>query len=534
MGIPHYFYVITRSYQGILLNQLPTNIRCKHFMLDYNGLIHPASHKYLKNIENKTPKDIEKGIIQEVWNTTQDIINIVNPEDTVEIFIDGVAPIAKMNQQRRRRFLAIKRKKMLNQEVIWDSNAISPGTTFMTKLHASIRAYIRHNKKNFNYYFSSSDVPGEGEHKLFERLNRLYYSSEDTKIIYGLDADLIMLSLLSHIPNIYLLREKEKSLDQFMYLNIDKLRSGIINDLSKNYGFKCSEEAIENSYSNEAKQLIESYIVICFLLGNDFLPHSIGLQLKKGGLQELLHQASKLWNEIGPVVDIETETIQWTFISKLLEELCKTEDKKFFYELYQYFNKKPFFETEEQKLEAYPLINKDPNIKYLLFNIDRNKWRMHYYNKLFNSKMNNSTVIINSCNMYLTGILWTYQYYKRKNYDPYWYYPYLYPPTIRDISNFLNVNISLYENMNKEWIDKYPNNKFVNSIIQLVSILPKESKHCLPLKYQKLMTDEKMLSYLYPDEYELSTFMKNYLWECSPILPNMNIELVEKIFNEFK
>ena len=535
MGIPHYFYVITRSYEGILLSKLPKNVTCNHFMMDYNGLIHPASYKYLKNIENKKPKDIEKEIIKEVWNTTQDIIDIVKPTKTVEIFIDGVAPIAKMNQQRRRRFLAIKRKKMINQDIIWDSNAISPGTTFMTKLHASIRAYIRHNKKDFNYYFSSSDEAGEGEHKLFERLNRLYSSSEDVKLIYGMDADLIMLSLLSHIKNIYLLREKQQSLEEFIYLDIDKLRIGIIKDLKYNYGFRCSQNAIDDSYCIEAKQLIESYIVICFLLGNDFLPHSIGLQLKKGGLEEILQQASKLWNELDiPVVDIETETIQWTFIAKLLENLSKTEDQKFFDELYRYFNKKPFFDTEEQELEAYPLINKDENVKYLLFNIDRNKWRSHYYNKLLNCKINDSTVIINSCSMYLTGILWIYQYYKRKNYDPNWYYPYLYPPTLRDIANFLNVNINLYDNMHKYWVQKYKKHLFVNPIIQLISILPRESKNCLPIKYQKLMTENKMLEYLYPDEYQLSTFLKNYLWECSPILPNMNIKLVEREFNNIK
>jgi len=46
------------------------------------------------------------------------------------------------------------------------------------------------------------------------------------------------------------------------------------------------------------------------------------------------------------------------------------------------------------------------------------------------------------------------------------------------------------------------------------------------------MTENKMLDYLYPDEYQLSTFLKNYLWECSPILPNMNIKLVELEFNK--
>lgn len=61
--------------------------------------------------------------------------------------------------------------------------------------------------------FSGSDVEGEGEHKIMEQI-RHYKSSTaykpDTKYcIYGLDADLIMLSLILHEPNIIVLRDEE-------------------------------------------------------------------------------------------------------------------------------------------------------------------------------------------------------------------------------------------------------------------------------------------------------------------------------------
>lgn len=108
--------------------------------------------------------------------------------------IDGVAPKAKMNQQRKRRFRSaiesiekkIKEKKILTDwtklgldlpklnESSFDSNVITPGTDFMDRLSIVIKHYIKERLqsderwKDLNIVFSDSNVPGEGEHKILD------------------------------------------------------------------------------------------------------------------------------------------------------------------------------------------------------------------------------------------------------------------------------------------------------------------------------------------------------------------------------
>lgn len=90
----------------------------------------------------------------------------------------------------------------------------------MTELNKQIRYFIHYKIKTdtkwqkIKVIFSGSDVPGEGEHKLMNYLrneSQLKNNEENSNLrhcIYGLDADLIILGLISHQHYFCILREK--------------------------------------------------------------------------------------------------------------------------------------------------------------------------------------------------------------------------------------------------------------------------------------------------------------------------------------
>ena len=170
-----------------------------------------------------------------------------------------------MNQQRSRRFRAAQEaadKEVEREDAIkifeamghpvseetrnqktWDSNAITPGelgdpqrnpdsgvgmlldctadvcpgTPFMALLSQSLKYWVSYKLtndpgwKDLKVIISDSSVPGEGEHKIVDWIRRQRshddWDANTSHVIYGLDADLIMLGLATHEPHFRVLRE---------------------------------------------------------------------------------------------------------------------------------------------------------------------------------------------------------------------------------------------------------------------------------------------------------------------------------------
>jgi 5'-3' exoribonuclease 2 len=249
MGIPFYFASLIRNHSGITrIVREPIDVDV--LGIDFNCLI----HRYLHVTDP----------IKSVLDALDHIFKHTCRAKKVFIAFDGLVPYAKIVQQRYRRF-------RIKESEAFDKNQISPDTPYMRALEQEIR------KRFPTAEVSPTQIPGEGEHKIFQQIKRLPEDDRKSVCIYGLDADLILLSLFNHklAVDLTLLRESgefnDPSLKQaeFSLLDIQKLITLL---------------PIE----------IEQYLtlsVLCF--GNDFMP-SLGIfSLREDGYGRALEYYTK-------------------------------------------------------------------------------------------------------------------------------------------------------------------------------------------------------------------------------------------------
>ncbi|KAJ2597169.1 5'-3' exoribonuclease 2 [Coemansia sp. RSA 1286] len=316
----------------------PNNVEFDNLYLDMNGVVHPCCHPQFR----EAPKT-EEAMMLEVFKCLDRVFNLIRPRKIVYMALDGVAPRAKMNQQRSRRFRAaqeaeekeVEQAKFAEEvfqatgerqpepEKPWDSNCITPGTPFMELLAKSLRYYVvtKLNTdpawRSVKVVLSDSNVPGEGEHKIMDYIRRQRmmpaHDPNTSHVLYGLDADLIMLSLATHEPHFKILREDvawadmlskpcrrcgkkghfERSClgkdvptpevdpnDQpFVFANIDVLREYLELELTPR---------AKLSFPFDLERAIDDWVFLCFFVGNDFLPHLPSLEIREGALEKLV------------------------------------------------------------------------------------------------------------------------------------------------------------------------------------------------------------------------------------------------------
>ncbi|KAI9781935.1 MAG: hypothetical protein M1835_004143 [Candelina submexicana] len=273
-----------------------------------------------------------------IFNYIEHLFGKIKPKQLFFMAIDGVAPRAKMNQQRARRFRtaldaevakekAIRSGAEMPTEDAFDSNCITPGTGFMARLTQQLRYFI--NKKvsedadwqGVEIVLSGHEVPGEGEHKIMEfiRLTKaqLEYDPNVRHCLYGLDADLIMLGLLSHDPHFCLLREEvtfgrqnQKKSKELEHQNFYLMHLCMVREYLE-LEFQELKEPGVLGFPFDLERVIDDFILMAFFVGNDFLPNLPNLHINEGALaamfrvyKEVLPKANGYINE-GGVINLE-------------------------------------------------------------------------------------------------------------------------------------------------------------------------------------------------------------------------------------
>ena len=221
MGIPSYFSYIIKNYPNIL-KKFQKNFSQKetifnNLFLDSNSIIYDSMREIeYKNNDNNT---FERNLISAVCKKIEDYIQQISPNELVYIAFDGVAPFAKIDQQKTRRYRSWYESSLLNKMENKEISEITtsmftPGTEFMKKLSVHIKQKFlskefKEKSRVKEIVVATPEQAGEGEHKLYEHLRKNPLDETKHIAVYGLDADLIMLSLfhLTYCPNIYIVRE---------------------------------------------------------------------------------------------------------------------------------------------------------------------------------------------------------------------------------------------------------------------------------------------------------------------------------------
>ncbi|GJE94543.1 5'-3' exonuclease [Phanerochaete sordida] len=352
MGIPKFFRYISERYpltsQLIQENKIP---EFDNLYIDFNGIIHNCSHP---NDEDAHFRLSEEQIFTAIFAYVDHLFGKIKPKKLFFMAIDGVAPRAKMNQQRSRRFRTAKeaqevrekaesKGEKLPEEKAFDSNCITPGTPFMARLSEQLRYFVNKkisedaNWKHVTVVLSGHEVPGEGEHKIMEYIRHTKaqpdYNPNVRHCLYGLDADLIMLGLLSHDPHFCLLREEvkfgpaskskgNKSLESinFYLLHLTLMREYL--DLE----FHDIEPVLPFQYSLE--RVIDDFILLAVFVGNDFLPNLPDLHIHENGLEKLFDVYKKCLPSLDGYLN-ESGTINTKRLQVILDEMAEWEREVF-------------------------------------------------------------------------------------------------------------------------------------------------------------------------------------------------------------
>ena len=569
MGVPGFFSWLIKNKKklgakNLILNNLPYKIRW--LMLDTNCLLHPCVANILEKYKEGQLKiesnrnlriQIEEYIWEKIVQCINDMITQTEPE-YIYIAIDGVAPIGKILQQRQRRYRFLFDKKIkLNQtgtiqeleeiitKTISKSNGIeepviplssielTPGTDYMERLNKLFVNYVEELKKRgVKCIYSSYHDEGEGEHKLLQYIKTNLKSTQDPIVIYGLDADLLFLSLgLGDGYDLYVMREKQifanKEVDldevpEYNYVEVKQLHT-----LISNLGVSTND-----------------FIVLCYLIGNDFLPGLLTTDVKKGGLDKIF----RAWDNLKEKIGISTENNN-DEINKIKSYLSYYDEKTHKYNINLELLGGIFKEllwTERyvwKNMNRDKLLNQDgletEEIKKLLEFKEEDKMEQldkfisgqsastdflekiefaspneyyGYYLGIINYIDIDKLIIKKMVWDYITGIEWCLGYYLDKCPSWTWGYNFMITPLIKDIIGF-------FPQSNKQIkINFHP--RTLNPVEQLILAIPPQTyKYVIEKNIINQIKSNINIGYMLPETFQIDINKEHLFWKCQVKIP---------------
>ena len=586
MGIPSYFAHVLKKYPGVIkrLAELPC---INNLYLDCNGMIYDVVRQMQYKPEEQAAYEAE--MLQRICESIDACIAILNPSDRVFVAFDGVAPVAKLNQQRERRYkswylgeMEAQRRRELSKAQVtapkpaWNTSAITPGTKFMNALHKKLTEYYAANNSNNGntpkIILSSSNEPGEGEHKLFEYIREHAAEHADkTTVIYGLDADLIMLCM-SHLHisrGIYLYRETPefvKSINVALdekeryYMDIPEFADAITGTQVIAVALCPVNPPPTGTQEQQvargepmgvwgalvAPQL--DYIFMCFMLGNDFMPHFPALNIRTTGIATLmeahravfkpgesiiqLHSATATDTATATATDTATNTawpwsIHWPNYKKFVAHLAAQELTLIRKE----------HGTRDRQARHMRDTDKEDDVMHDVLMLPMTQreverhinpfepgWERRDYVSLCDIHDADDKAVASLCRNYLEGMEWTFRYYTSGCVDWKWTYANHYPPLLADLVKHIPDQVNPFSFLSAKPKDP------IRDVVQLCYVLPRASHALLPPAAERALMQSKLRSkYTDDGSPNFKWAYCKYFWECHTDLPELDLEELAQI-----
>jgi 5'-3' exonuclease len=603
MGIPQFFKYI-RTKHAHILSKFDASVAaavtthsktggggsgsqniCDHLFLDFNCAVHKCARKVVERLERQEAAPstsasdgdpfseafVQGLVIEESCNFIDMLARSINPRNTLYVAIDGVPPRAKMVQQRNRRFLSHwSRTPAFSVSpspppppplAPWDSSCVTPGTDFMAALSKRIKQRFTTGKKyGGRVKVSDSDEPSEGEQKIYGEIRSGRYAGRT--LVYGLDADLLILSALcleveARVPGLEVdvLRPcDDEGDDQFHIVNIGQLRDEIHAQIG----------AIDRATS------MREYAVLCSLLGNDFVPGIACLPVCHESIQTLIdvyksvafacvtgdddddgggedasvtarlrHRRLVVWKEDD--VENREQQLDMAVLGAILERLSEQEDARMVSVNDEYYAQcRNQLRRHGTDSERYPLTHPFPNV----IRPSEVGWRLRYYHALFWE--GGEDAVANACANYLEGVEWSLLYHTQRPVDWSWFYRHPYAPTALDLANHITANASLRGvlfSLSETTITHDDAPRASPRVgdnaahVQLLMVLPLPSivKYMTGRrsKFVDVATSlDRGCAHFYPTNFNVLTYLKRYVGECVPVLPVIDHEKVAGAYGD--
>jgi len=511
MGVPRFFQHILKVYpescRQITFNTASFPESVDGLYIDANGIIHNCARalffektkRLCPRATPTPPKPTFEAVYQKICEYIDQLVKYVRPAKLLYVAIDGTAPLAKQAQQRQRRYRGAYEKSQKEFDT-FDTCVITPGTEFLEGLSKYMHGYFKTHAKTWKLRvtFSDASVPGEGEHNCIDSI-RDNPDPDFVHCIYGLDADLFMLTLGTHKERMFLLREDIFTQiwgDTVFYVcNIHTLRD------------KLTEKWIGKKVNAETRNaFIDDFVFICFLVGNDFLHIAPCLHDLHANLLLMLEIRESVIGRDASVHDFLTHgsDVNFASVGKWLEELSKSETRLL---SEQWFIPTPFPRVTMSKALIDPM---EPEK-----GINLAKFRKAYYAK---AGITDQSQVPDFCRSYLEGLEWVQWYYHKPPLNWRWSYKYHYTPLLSDLSGYLKY-IQTVPRVSQS--PTAPNTPFQ----QLLGVIPPRSAQILPQELRHVYVDPSLVEY-YPTTFKIDQEGKGKEWEGTVLLPFIDFDKI--------